>query len=197
MEHHLAIIILGSPSVGKTALMTQFVEKNFVEPQMHPGSEYQPYEEPVLDPDGVEVFRARAVVDGTECLLNIRFFPTEAYPFVPRPLVQKAEGFLIVYSVTSRSSFEEAALLRKEVEAVKDPCQIVLVGNKCDLDGERQVREQEGRDFAAIEYPFFETSAKNAINIEEAFNELIRMIREGIRENRLNEWKRLNPVRKY
>ena len=55
----------------------------------------------------------------------------------------------------------------------------VLVGTKCDLEDERQVTEQEGQDLAAtLHCPFFETSAKAGINIEEAFYELTREVRQ-------------------
>ena len=51
----------------------------------------------------------------------------------------------------------------------------MVCGNKCDLEIERKVSQQEGAAFAAsISAPFFETSAKMGINISEAIHELIR-----------------------
>jgi len=55
---------------------------------------------------------------------------------------------------------------------------MVLVGNKCDLDAERQVTTQEGEERAKQwACPFFETSAKTRVNVEESFFQLVREIR--------------------
>lgn len=52
------------------------------------------------------------------------------------------------------------------------------VGNKCDLEDERDVKKEEGEALAAeFECPFFETSAKDHINVDECFRELVREVR--------------------
>lgn len=54
-------------------------------------------------------------------------------------------------------------------------CTQVLCGNKCDLEMSRAVSQQEGEGYAAqVNIPFFETSAKDDINVHEAIHELIR-----------------------
>eukprot|EP01124_Arcella_intermedia_P007787 TRINITY_DN14820_c0_g1_i2.p1 TRINITY_DN14820_c0_g1~~TRINITY_DN14820_c0_g1_i2.p1 ORF type:complete len:109 (+),score=26.42 TRINITY_DN14820_c0_g1_i2:3-329(+) len=96
------------------------------------------------------------------------------------------QGCLLVYSVTSRKSFEEVLRMREEVLSLNGQCQMVLCGNKCDLENQRQVTKEEGQTVAnnwAI--PFFETSALTTINIDEAFYTLVREIR-----------KILNPVKR-
>ena len=56
-----------------------------------------------------------------------------------------------------------------------DHVPLVLVGNKCDLDTQREVLTSEGLALAnQWGVPFFETSAKDRINIEECFFELVR-----------------------
>ena len=59
---------------------------------------------------------------------------------------------------------------------------LVLIGNKCDLDYDRQISTEEGRSLASSwEVPFFETSAKTRTNIEDSIFELVRSIpRTGI-----------------
>ena len=60
-------------------------------------------------------------------------------------------------------------------EAEKFP--MVLVGNKCDLESERKVTLEEGKDLAKTwNIGFFETSAKARINIEESFMELVTQV---------------------
>uniref|UniRef100_A0A6B2LX75 Uncharacterized protein n=1 Tax=Arcella intermedia TaxID=1963864 RepID=A0A6B2LX75_9EUKA len=53
-----------------------------------------------------------------------------------------------------------------------------MIGNKCDLDVERKVSTQEGKELAELfEMMFFETSSKNATNVEEAFSHLAAAIK--------------------
>jgi GTPase KRas protein len=91
------------------------------------------------------------------------------------------EGFLLVYSVTTRSSFEEIVKLRDQIVRVKEDVPkvpLVLVGNKCDLEDRRQVTKTEGEDLArSWGVPFFEASAKLRINVENCFYQLVREIR--------------------
>ena len=58
--------------------------------------------------------------------------------------MRTGEGFLCVYSITSRSSFEEVASLYQQILRVKDRdfFPAIFIGNKCDLESERQVSAQ-------------------------------------------------------
>ena len=87
----------------------------------------------------------------------------------------------MVYSVTSRTSFEELEVIYEQMLRVKDcprgdfPC--VVVGNKCDRENDREVTREDGEMFAhSINSPFFEASASTRVNIEEAIFELVRRI---------------------
>ena len=58
--------------------------------------------------------------------------------------MRTGEGFLLVYSITSRQSFDEIQVFQQQILRVKDKdyFPIIIVGNKCDLDGEREVSRQ-------------------------------------------------------
>ena len=58
--------------------------------------------------------------------------------------MRTGEGFLLVYSITSRQSFEEITTFQQQILRVKDKdyFPMVVVGNKCDLESEREVTRQ-------------------------------------------------------
>jgi GTPase KRas protein len=94
--------------------------------------------------------------------------------------IRQGEGFLLVYSITSRSTFEEIALLQEKILKFKESSRFptVLVGNKCDLESDRVVSVAEGKAFAdKHSMHFFETSAKDKINHEECFFAVVRDFR--------------------
>ncbi|KAA8579980.1 hypothetical protein FQN60_005515, partial [Etheostoma spectabile] len=93
--------------------------------------------------------------------------------------VRWGDGFVIVYDITDRGSFEEVAPLRSLLEEVKKPKNVplVLVGNKSDLDHVRQVGTEEGERLAAeMACAFYECSAcaNEGGTVAEAFHELCR-----------------------
>ena len=112
-----------------------------------------------------------------------------------------AQGYLIMYSVTSRSTFEEVPLKHESILRVKGTSHypVVLVGNKIDAEGARQVSQLEGLRLAGLMgCPFFETSAKLRVNVEEVFLELVNEIRR-MQEPEIQHtvWKyKLNKVNK-
>ncbi len=110
------------------------------------------------------------------------------------------EGFLCVYSITSRSSFEELSEFRDlalrekgSLGSVEDEVPMVLVGNKCDLESDRVVSTAEGADLAkAFGCEHVEASAKARINVEHSFFTLVREIkrRKAAQEDNSGENKR-------
>ncbi|KAH6917532.1 small GTPase superfamily, partial [Coprinopsis sp. MPI-PUGE-AT-0042] len=99
------------------------------------------------------------------------------FPALTNMSIWKTEGFLLVYSVTSRSSFEALDDFIRWTREIKGlgAC-FGLVGNKCDLADKREVSTQEGRDLAhTLGCDFHETSAKTALNVERAFGSVLKM----------------------
>ncbi len=110
----------------------------------------------------------------------------EEYSAMREQYMRTGEGFLCVYSITSKHSFEEISTFHQQILRVKDKdyFPIIIVANKCDLENDRQVSAQEGRDLAkSFGCKFIESSAKQKINVDEAFYELVREIRRFGKEN--------------
>ena len=93
----------------------------------------------------------------------------------------------MIYDISRKRSFDYLKdwQLRALMQAKEDHedegilFQWILLGNKCDLDHTRQVSKEEGQILAKqLNCPFFEISAKDNINVTEAFSELIRQLRQ-------------------
>jgi len=90
---------------------------------------------------------------------------------------RSGEAFMLVYSIVSHRSFEDIKEHYERILSIKSATKgpMVLVGNKSDKEVDRQVTTQEGKDLAqTFKIPFFEASAKDRINVDESFYELIR-----------------------
>ena len=82
--------------------------------------------------------------------------------------------YFVVYDITSKKSFDNISEWVTQIEKFKDYPIVVLIGNKSDLEDDREVTYQEGKD-CAEEYglAFFETSALDGSNVFEAFENII------------------------
>jgi len=167
------LVIVGGGGVGKSALTIQLIQNHFID-------EY--------DPTIEDSYRKQVTIDDETCLLDILDTAgQEEYSAMRDQYMRTGQGFIMVYAITSRSSFDEIASFREQILRVKDKDKVpmVLVGNKCDLETERQVTTGEGQDLAkSFTCPFFESSAKTRVNVEESFYQLVREIK-----------KELNPVK--
>ena len=96
----------------------------------------------------------------------------EEYSAMRDQYMRTSECFILVYSITSRKSFDAIADFYFHILRVKDldKFPMILVGNKCDLEIFREVSYEEGIELAEVlDCPFFETSPKDNININEIF----------------------------
>eukprot|EP01006_Ploeotia_vitrea_P023374 TRINITY_DN55826_c1_g1_i2.p2 TRINITY_DN55826_c1_g1~~TRINITY_DN55826_c1_g1_i2.p2 ORF type:complete len:193 (-),score=127.68 TRINITY_DN55826_c1_g1_i2:1392-1970(-) len=160
------IVVLGGGGVGKSALTIRLVTDNFLD-------EY--------DPTIEDSYRKQVMIDDETALLDILDTAgQEEFSSMQDQWMRDGKGFLLVYNITALPTFEEVSSLREKILRTKDQdnVPIVLAGNKCDLESERQVAKEDGQKLAA-EWgcPFFETSAKSKINNEECFFQLVREIR--------------------
>eukprot|EP01083_Nonionella_stella_P189825 702837_1 len=83
-----------------------------------------------------------------------------------------AHGIIVVYDITDKDSFTNVEQWLKEIERyASENVNILLVGNKSDLETKRAVETETGKEFAEQnnKITFIEASAKNASNVERAF----------------------------
>lgn len=162
----LKICVLGEGGVGKTALTIQLCSNHFVE-------EY--------DPTIEDSYRKQIVLENQVTLLEILDTAgQEEFTALRDQWIRDCEGFLIVYSITSRHTFDQTPIFKDQVLRVKDVrvAPMMLVGNKSDLGHMREVEEREGKDLAkTFGAQFKETSAKTRLGVEEAFYDLVRAVR--------------------
>ena len=80
-------------------------------------------------------------------------------------------GILLVYDITRPASFDNLAKwLRTILEHSNADVEKMILGNKCDMEEQRKISKERGESIASENgIPFLETSAKNNINVEEAF----------------------------
>ena len=184
------ICCLGDGGVGKTALTIQLCSNHFVSHKLKclqilifsnffnfPKNKVEEY-----DPTIEDSYRKQVVIDGHTCLLEILDTAgQEEFTALRDQWIRECEGFIIIYSIISSLSFHQVEVFKRQVVRVKDKenLPMMLVGNKCDLEDEREVSFAEGTALAEkLGCQFKEASAKTRVNVEEAFYDLVRAIRK-------------------
>ncbi|XP_050313831.1 ras-related protein Rap1 isoform X1 [Anthonomus grandis grandis] len=175
------IVVLGSGGVGKSALTVQFVQGIFVEK---------------YDPTIEDSYRKQVEVDGQQCMLEILDTAgTEQFTAMRDLYMKNGQGFVLVYSITAQSTFNDLQDLREQILRVKDTDDVpmVLVGNKCDLEDERVVGKEQGNALSRqFNCAFMETSAKAKINVHDIFYDLVRQINK--KSPKRKEPKKRKPI---
>jgi small GTP-binding protein len=133
------------------------------------------------DPTIEDSYRKQVVVDNEVVLYDILDTAGQVeYSAMRAQYMRTCEGMILMYSITSRESFKEIRDFQRELLRVKDTdyFPMLLVGNKAELEGERTISIQEGREMAAsFGCSFLETSAKIGRNVERAFHDIVREFR--------------------
>jgi len=177
------IVVLGAGGVGKSALTIRLVTDNFLE-------EY--------DPTIEDSYRKSVIIDDQNALLDILDTAgQEEFSSMQDQWMREGKGFLLVYTITSRATFDELHNLYDKILRSKEnqKVPIVICGNKCDLESQREVSAEEGKQLAGSwTCPFFETSAKNRTNHEKCFFECVREIRRLEKSDKQKKPKRRTCV---
>ncbi|XP_072551260.1 ras-related and estrogen-regulated growth inhibitor-like protein isoform X2 [Salminus brasiliensis] len=169
------VVVLGTDNVGKSALTVRFLTRRFI-------GEYGDIE---------SIYSHNIILDRREQTLNIWDSPSTSQDLSPESTMYEkrlhwADGFILVYSICDRSSFNTISKLIQNIKAIKDyavleKMPIVIVGNKRDLHHRRTVLSEEGRLLAlSADCQFYEVSAaENYHSVLMVFHGLVNRIRES------------------
>ena len=160
----IEIVVLGQAFVGKTKLLHRYIKKEYSEDNI-----------PTI---GNDYYKKLQIVKGKKVL--IKFWDTagqERFASLSKLILKNANSVILVYDITRKDTFYKIAVWHSIVKQNNDQnIRYMLIGNKSDLNDNREVSVAEATDFAvANEMLFFEVSAKsNQDNcVDEAINSLI------------------------
>ncbi|KAL7881316.1 hypothetical protein AOLI_G00081640 [Acnodon oligacanthus] len=175
------LVVVGDGGVGKSALTIQFFQKIFV---------------PDYDPTIEDSYLKHTEIDGQWAILDVLDTAgQEEFSAMREQYMRTGDGFLIVFSVTDKASFEHVDRFHQLILRVKDreSFPMILVANKVDLVHLRKVTSEQGCEMAAKHnITYIETSAKDPpMNVDKAFHELVRVIRQQVPERSLKKKKKM------
>ncbi|XP_058736124.1 ras-related protein RABA6a-like [Vicia villosa] len=177
-------VLTGDSGVGKSNLLSRFAK-----------DEFRLDSKPTI---GVEfAYRNIRVRDK---FIKAQIWDTagqERFKAITSSYYRGALGALLVYDITRRSSFENARNWLVELrEFGGEDMVVILVGNKSDLVGSREVEEKEGKEFAEKEgLCFMETSALKNLNVEQVFLQMITKIFEITSQKSLEAKRNERPLK--
>ncbi|XP_018913528.1 ras-like protein 2 [Bemisia tabaci] len=161
------LVVVGGGGVGKSAVTIQFIQSYFV-------TDY--------DPTIEDSYTKQCVIDDVPAKLDILDTAgQEEFSAMREQYMRSGEGFLLVFSVTDHASFDEMYKFHRQILRVKDRDEfpMLMVGNKADLEHQRQVSTQDAQNLARqLKIPYIECSAKVRMNVDQAFHELVRIVRK-------------------
>eukprot|EP01120_Amphizonella_sp_Union-15-10_P014742 TRINITY_DN726_c0_g1_i1.p1 TRINITY_DN726_c0_g1~~TRINITY_DN726_c0_g1_i1.p1 ORF type:complete len:248 (+),score=35.44 TRINITY_DN726_c0_g1_i1:483-1226(+) len=156
------IVVMGDVGVGKSSLVIRFIQNVFV-------TEY--------DPTIEDSYRKSQVVNFGKKSLKLLYeildtAGSDDFSAMRDQYYRVSNGFIIVYSIVNRSSFENVKNFKADILRVKEQekVPIVIVGNKTDLESERAVSQHEGYTYAKENnHSFFEISVMEGGFVEDIF----------------------------
>merc|ERR1719331_1921816 len=168
-DYLFKVLMIGNSGVGKSCLLLRFADDQFQENFM-----------PTIGVD----FKIRTInVDEKVCKLQIwDTAGQERFKTITSSYYRGAHGIIVTYDITDRDSFAKVSEWMSEVDKHSDKnISRILVGNKKDLEDQREIQYSEAKDLADhFNIRFLETSAKNAQNVEDAFTLMTREIKSKV-----------------
>ena len=158
----LRISILGDSSTGKTSIINRFLGNEFTLAMISN-----------IGIDKQEILRK--MKDGNE--MKIILWDTagqERFHSISSSTIKNSQGIIVCFALDNEKSFKNVSEWLNTIHEENAKISIVLFGNKCDLKDKRKVSEEEAKSFADQHgIPYFETSVKDNINLEEGLDKIL------------------------
>ena len=176
VDLQIKLLTIGDSSVGKTCLLHRYTNKTFSSSSI-----------PTV---GIDFKIMNITIDGKR--IKMQCWDTagqERYRNITANYYRNAQGIMLVYDVTNRKSFEAIDAWISQIDLhAGESVNKILIGNKSDIEQQRVVRMEEGQDLAAhYNIPFYETSARSGVNVDESFYRIAKDVKDRILASSLNE----------
>ncbi|XP_067391502.1 ras-related protein Rab-3B isoform X3 [Emydura macquarii macquarii] len=163
-DYMFKLLIIGNSSVGKTSFLFRYVDDTFTPA--------------FVSTVGID-FKVKTVYRNDK-RVKLQIWDTagqERYRTITTAYYRGAMGFILMYDITSEESFNAVQDWATQIKTYSwDNAQVILVGNKCDMEDERIIPLEKGFDY-------FDASAKENINVRQVFERLVDIICEKMSEN--------------
>ena len=170
-EFQMKLVVIGDSGVGKTNFIFRFTEGRFS--PLHVTTVGLDYKSKII------------TLPSSKKRVKLQIWDTagqERYMALNKNIFQKIQGIILMYDITTRSSFENLFKWINLISQNISDKPKILVGNKLDKGYEnRLVEEEEGKKVAMENnMPFFEASGASGENVEEVFKKIAEMVNENI-----------------
>lgn len=164
-DYSIKVVIVGDSGVGKSNILSRFVQDEF--------------SSDCRATVGVELSTKSYKIGGK--VIKLHLWDTagqERFKSITSAYYKGSKGAIVVYDITNKESFEHLNKWLSEIRELGGKnINVIVCGNKCDLESERKVSKEEGIDKCkSNSIGFFETSALSSINIDTAFKKLLEEI---------------------
>ena len=174
-EIDLKILLVGDTSVGKTSILSKYIDDIF--------------EENHISTIGVEYKVKSLFVNERKIKLCIwDSSGQDRFRSITQSFFRNADGILFIFDLTEKNTFEGVKQWLIDSESYDLNIKKILVGNKVDLIEKRKVEKEIIDNFVnRMQLKYYEMSAKDGTNVDNVFRELAEMILSGLSEKDLNE----------
>ena len=164
----IILSVLGNSGVGKTSFIMKFTDNTF--------------QESYLATYGID-FKTKFIEINNK-KYRVDLYDTagqERFRSVSVNSIRMSDGVILIYDITNEFSYDNISTWMENIYQVKGKdFPVILIGNKCDAEGERVIIKEKGEQLAKqYNISFFETSNKMGTNIQEAGLKLINKIIEN------------------
>ena len=160
------VLLLGDTTVGKTCFLMKYTDKTFQD--VH------------ISTIGLD-YRLKSMVLKSGKNIKLQIWDTagqDRFRAITKNYYKGANGIILIYDVTSPKTYDNVKNWVTQIREEASPNVVVyLCGNKIDMEDDRKIKEEDGKKMAEeFGFPFNETSARDGININETFEDLVERI---------------------